>query len=69
MTYDEIRARLLAEAAPYRIEGPQSNGVSIWCAKHGVNKSAASRFLHHKLGPGSDLLEALGLEWRIVPKR
>lgn len=57
-----VRARRLA-----RNRG--SSGFTAWCLKHGVNKGHASDFMNGKKGPGSDLLKALNLEYRIVRRR
>lgn len=67
MTDDAVRALLLKRAkrfAKYR----GATGVIGWCHKHGVSRSHTNEFLNGKRGAATDLLDALGLEYRIVRK-
>ena len=60
MTADEVRALMDKRVKP---------SLTEWCRVHGVAKSHASEFLNGKRLPTTDLLDALGLEWRICRKR
>ena len=66
MSADDVRKLLLKRAAEYRTH--RGFGLRGWCAEHGVSPTHASEFLNGKRGPTSNLLEALGLEWRITRK-
>lgn len=66
MTIDQVRDVLARAIEPYSKSG-RFSGLTRWCNAHGVCKSAASQFMSGKRGPSSDLLEALGLEWQLVP--
>ena len=71
MTLDEVRMKLREEASEFcgtGARGAKGFGLRGWCEHHGVAVGHASEFLNCKRGPTSDLLEALGLEWRVVPK-
>jgi hypothetical protein len=67
VTLDEVRKLLLRRAkgaSRYR----NATGVKAWCKVNGVANSHACEFLNGKRLPTSDLLEALGLEWRVMRK-
>ena len=49
--------------------GNKGFGLRGWCEFHGVAVGHASEFLNGKRNPTTDILDALGLEWRIVPKQ
>ena len=68
MTYDDVRLLVLERAQPYKSDRVRSTGVTRWCADNGVSSKSLTSFMSGKTGPGTDLLNALGLEWRIVPK-
>jgi len=71
MTLDEVRNKVREEAFEFQGTGARGRkgfGLRGWCEYHGVAVGHASEFLNGKRGPTSDLLEALGLEWRIVPR-
>lgn len=68
VTEDEIRDLVRKQASPYATAKVGSTGVTIWGIMNGVHKGALSSFMAGKRAPGTDLLDALGLEWRIVPK-
>lgn len=67
MTLDQVKKMLLRRAKPYR-KYRGTTGVKAWCEAHEVNRSHVSSFLSGKRHPGNDLLEALGLEWRVMKK-
>ena len=67
MTEDEVRKLLLRRAKPYR-KYRGTTGVSAWCDAHGVAKTHVSDFMNGRRRPMADLLDALGLEWRIMRK-
>lgn len=65
MTLESVRKLLLRRAkgsAKYK----NSTGVKAWCTENGVQNSHACEFLNGKRLPTTDLLEALGLEWRVM---
>lgn len=66
MTLDDVRNLLRKRSASYKAHC--GTGVRGWCTAHKVQASHATEFLKGKRGPGSDLLDALGLEWRITRK-
>lgn len=66
MTIDQVRELLAQAIEPYS-KSERFSGLTRWCNAHGVCKSAASQFMSGKRGPSSDLLDALGLEWQLVP--
>ena len=71
MTLDDVREMVRERASEYRgtgARGPKGNGLRGWCEDNDVRIGHASEFLNGKRNPCSDLLDALGLEWRIVPK-
>lgn len=68
MTEDEVRELLLKRAAKCTKSRVQS-GMAAWCRKHGVNRHHAYEFIAGRRGPCADLLDGLGLEYRIVWKR
>lgn len=67
MTLDAVRKLLLRRAKPHQ-KYRGTTGVKAWCEAHGVAAAHVSEFLNGKRGPMSDLLEALGLEWRVMRK-
>jgi hypothetical protein len=68
MTIDQVRDLVARAIEPYS-KSERFSGLTRWCNEHGVCKSAASQFMSGKRGPSSDLLDALGLEWQLVPAR
>ncbi|MGY3527236.1 hypothetical protein ACVISU_000004 [Bradyrhizobium sp. USDA 4452] len=68
MTMTEVRKLLLRRAKPFA-KYRNSTGIKAWCAAHSVANSHACEFLNGQRNPTSDLLEALGLEWRVMRKR
>lgn len=60
MTEDQVRALVDRKARPNRNQ---------WCEATGVRKSHLSEFMAGKRRPTTDVLNALGLEYRIVRKR
>lgn len=68
MSIDDVRELLLAEARKCEPQPWRSTGIAKWCTKHGVNRGHVSEFMNGKRAPTSDVLEALGLEWRIESK-
>lgn len=69
MTLDAVRNLLLRKCRPYA-EGTHTGfGLTPWCEAYGVARTHASDFLAGKRNPGSDLLDALGLEWVIARKK
>lgn len=68
MTNEDVRKLLLRRAKPYR-KYRGTTGVKPWCEAHGVHASHVSDFMTGNRNPAPDLLEALGLEWRIMRKR
>lgn len=68
MTYDDIRLMLLEQAAPYKSDRVRATGITRWCAVNGVSSKNVTSFMSRKTGPGTDLLNALDLEWRIVAR-
>jgi hypothetical protein len=68
MRLDAVRALLLRRAKG-QSRYKNATGVKAWCTANGVSNSHACEFLNGKRLPTSDLLEALGLEWRVMPKR
>ena len=68
MSEDDVRQLLLKEAAAMEPKPWRSTGIGKWCTVNAVKRSHVSEFMNGKRLPTSDLLNALGLEWRIVPK-
>lgn len=68
MTLDQVRALLLARAAKFKIRARETH-LGQWCKAHRVSKGHVSEFLNGKRLPTTDILNALGLEWRICRKR
>lgn len=68
MTYDDVRLLVLQAAEPYKSSRARATGVTRWCAANGVSSKSLTSFMSGKIGPGTDLLNALDLEWRIVAK-
>lgn len=68
MTLDAVRKLLLRSAKPFAVY-KGSTGVKGWCKANGVANSHACEFLNGQRNPTSDLLEALGLEWRVMRKQ
>lgn len=60
MTLNELRKFVLLEF----------NEVSIrrWCEERNVAHTHVIDFLHNRRNPPADLLDALNLEWRVMPK-
>lgn len=69
VTLDAVRKLLLRKCKPYLSKDGRGFGLKGWCRAHGVASTHASDFLQGKRNPGSDLLEALGLEWRVMRKQ
>lgn len=69
MTLESTRKLLLRKCKPYTAKDGRGFGLKPWCRAHGVAPTHASDFLSGKRLPAGDLLEALGLEWRIMRKR
>lgn len=69
MTLEQVRKRLLRVCKPYTSKDGRGFGLKAWCRANGVASTHASDFLAGKRNPANDLLEALGLEWRVMPKR
>jgi hypothetical protein len=67
MTLDQVRKMLIQRAKKYQVYRGTS-GVCAWCSAHGVAKARASEFLSGKRLPTTDILDALGLEWRVMRK-
>lgn len=68
MTLDQVRKLLLREAKKHQTYKNRS-GIYSWCKANSVARSHANEFLNGKRLPTTDLLEALNLEWRVMPKR
>lgn len=66
MTLEQVRNLVLRKAKPYT--GQKGFGLRGWCEANGVAQTHASDFMSGKRNPGNDLLEALGLEWRVMRK-
>lgn len=67
MTLDQVRKMLRREAKKCQVY-KNTSGVSAWCTANGVAKARASEFLAGKRLPTTDILNALGLEWRVMHK-
>lgn len=67
MTLDQVRNLLLRKAAKHTT-GRKGAGIYGWCKAHGVSRSHATEFVNGERLPTTDLLEALGLEWRVMRK-
>lgn len=68
MTEEDVRALITKRAAPYaRKRG--STGEFGWAQHHGIIRSHLNEFMNGARGPSTSILDALGLEWRIVRKR
>lgn len=67
MTENQVRELLLRRIEKFR-NRRGSIGLRPWCKANAVAISHASEFLNGKRLPTTDLLDALGLEWRIVRK-
>ena len=68
MTLSQVRRMLIARAKKHQVYR-NTTGVTAWCAAHSVSKARASEFLSGKRLPTTDILNALGLEWRVMRKR
>lgn len=68
MNEGEVRD-LVRKRAARHAEREGSTGVTAWAKAKGVRKSHLSEFMTGKRAPTTDLLDALGLEWRIMRKR
>jgi hypothetical protein len=66
-TEDDVRELLLKKAKGCGLR-QGATGVNQWCKKHGVFTTSTSAFIHGKIPPSTKLLDALGLERRIVKK-
>jgi hypothetical protein len=67
MSEEQVRELVRKRAARFA-KRKGSTGFSAWCRHNGVAKSHASEFMRGIRGPTSDLLSALGLEYRIARK-
>ncbi len=67
MTLEAVRKLLMRQCKPYT--GHKGFGLRGWCAAHNVVPTHASEFLSGKRLPANDVLDALGLEWRVMRKR
>jgi hypothetical protein len=67
MTEDQVRAMVMEAIKPFA-KGITHTGFTHWCRASGVKLSHASEFMNGKRSPTTDLLDALGLEYRIMPK-
>lgn len=67
MTEDDVRELLRERAAPFA-KRARSTGVAGWCEHHGIDRGHASEFLNARRSPRTSILDALGLQWAIVPK-
>lgn len=67
MTEDDVRQMLLDRAAPFA-KRKRSTGVAGWCAHHGIQRGHVSEFLSGRRAMRTSILDALGLQWSIVPK-
>jgi len=67
LTLDQARKLLLREAKKCQVYA-NTTGVTAWCTANGVSKARASEFLAGKRLPTTDILNALGLEWRVMKK-
>lgn len=68
MTDDQVRD-LIRKRAARHAKRKGSTGITAWARAKGVTKSHLSEFLAGKRSPTTDVLDALGLEYRIVRKR
>lgn len=68
MTLDSVRRMVLKRAASHAKQRG-STGVRPWCEAHGIVVSHAFEFMNGQRNPATDLLEVLGLEWRVARKR
>lgn len=68
MKLDHVRRLLLRKCKSYVASDGRGFGLKPWCRAHGVAPTHASDFLSGKRLPATDLLEALGLEWRVMRK-
>ncbi len=67
MNETQVRDLLLKKAQSHaRRKG--SLGMRAWAEAHGIPPSRVSEFLAGKRLPNPAILDALGLEWRIVRK-
>lgn len=66
MTPAQVRKLLLQKSRPYR--GRTGSGLTGWCRAHRLKLPMVSHFLSSRNGPSTGILNALGLEWRIVRK-
>jgi hypothetical protein len=67
MTQDQVRAMVLKAAKPFA-KRHGSTGIYSWCKEKGVNRGHLSEFMSGERLPTTDILNALDLEWRIMPK-
>lgn len=61
MTEETVRKLLAARIA-------KAGGLRKWCKISGANNGHTCDFLNGKRHPATDVLDALGLEYRIVRK-
>jgi hypothetical protein len=68
MSQDDVRELLREQAAPHAGKRKGSQGLKRWAMAHGIPPSRVSEFLAGTRSPNAAILDALGLEWRIVCK-
>lgn len=64
---DQVR-NLIADAALPFARRKGSSGLRGWCEHHNIACSHTVEFMQGKRGPATSILNALGLEWRVVHK-
>lgn len=69
MTDSEIRKMVLVAAAAYRGPHLGDTGLANWCRVHNLHRSAVSAFMRGRRPPAADMLDVLGLEWRLMRKK
>lgn len=67
MTLDEVRSLLLKKAEKSQVYR-NTTGVRRWCEENGVQHPHVTEFLQGRRNPPNDMLDALGLEWRVMRK-
>lgn len=65
MEIEQVRHMVSRRAIKYA-KNRGSTGLRAWCEANGINVAHASEFMNGNKNPGSDLLRALGLEWRVM---
>jgi hypothetical protein len=68
MTVEELRVLVRDQCREHMKPKKNSTGLSGWCLEHGLSKGQVSEFLNGARSPPPKMLDALGLEWRIVRK-